>query len=846
MVTTIEKIYNYFERNENLHVLFIFDPSGMIEDELSTVQWREGYRYLAPKGGEFTIKYKIDREWANDKVVLAFRHASPVAMKMEFPLMDLLKANLEFHVDDYAVFMQQHRIKPEYATFVSRHNSDLQSSKIMTLLERHYDDGTFNTDMACRAFISSYLDKTPKSILNWETIIIRLILLADENAANKRKSFFDKLDKNLDAKNALTAHLEKTFSAGLQLGTAERVNLIVQKMKYNAITQSLPVNPNDNYKHLRIEDAFALQEINHIMEQATTDPKYADTFRKVVRTIAADVREREIVMTYGVDADYWTVTPSIAWAILNQIITQKVETEPQEALDRIANVMIKCTEPEAIKSVVDFTRFTAQYYLATKGIKTTKLNTPDEYVSRYITEFHLLDNYYRNAVSRYYAVESTVPVYQSIETAKGNLDTHYHRLTNRINLDWTTCLEEAGGFSKVSLPRQQDFYDRYVKPMDVKVVVIISDALRYEMAAQLADRLATLKHPSKLEAALAMLPTETCFCKPVLLPHNRSHLVDIDNMQVDGQILNTTPLREKQLKVFKPDSKCMTYDTFIGNKSHEVRELFKHDVVYVYHGTIDDKSHGVPAKTVTDNCESALEELARCVKSLHDSWNVTHVIITSDHGFLFNDIVFEDKDKLPIMDELIGHKSRFYVTHSSSPETNIVKFPLKEVSDMDNEDLFVAVPRGTNRLLKNGGDYVFCHGGASLQETIIPVIVSHRESGKEKRDSVSPMVLEQNLNMVSSRVKFTVLQKEVVGTQYKECNVMCAIYDGDDLVSPQVPLSLNRSDASLDARKYPVELTLNKATSASVLQLRIIDIEDPLNPLVRANVTNNTLIEMDF
>ncbi len=34
-----DKIYSYFDRNPGLHVLFIFDPSGMKEDELAAVQW---------------------------------------------------------------------------------------------------------------------------------------------------------------------------------------------------------------------------------------------------------------------------------------------------------------------------------------------------------------------------------------------------------------------------------------------------------------------------------------------------------------------------------------------------------------------------------------------------------------------------------------------------------------------------------------------------------------------------------------------------------------------------------------------------------------------------------------
>jgi len=43
-----------------------------------------------------------------------------------------------------------------------------------------------------------------------------------------------------------------------------------------------------------------------------------------------------------------------------------------------------------------------------------------------------------------------------------------------------------------------------------------------------------------------------------------------------------------------------------------------------------------------------------------------------------------------------------------------------------------------------------------------------------------------------------------------------------------------------------VELTLNKPTDANILQLRIYDVDDELNPLIKENVKNNTLIEQDF
>lgn len=60
-------------------------------------------------------------------------------------------------------------------------------------------------------------------------------------------------------------------------------------------------------------------------------------------------------------------------------------------------------------------------------------------------------------------------------------------------------------------------------------------------------------------------------------------------------------------------------------------------------------------------------------------------------------------------------------------------------------------------------------------------------------------------------------------------------------------MTLNSTDATnLNNRVFEVTLNLNKSVNASMLQLRIYDVDDKLNPLVRETVKNNTMIEQDF
>ena len=48
-----ERIYNYFERNPQLHVLFIFDKMNMIATELEEATWGEEYVYKVFDGAWF-------------------------------------------------------------------------------------------------------------------------------------------------------------------------------------------------------------------------------------------------------------------------------------------------------------------------------------------------------------------------------------------------------------------------------------------------------------------------------------------------------------------------------------------------------------------------------------------------------------------------------------------------------------------------------------------------------------------------------------------------------------------------------------------------------------------------
>lgn len=847
MSTVIDKIYNYFERDPELKVLFIFNDLAM---ELEEAQWKEGYRYVDFKGDWFTTKYKLYTEWTNDKVILYFHQPSPLQMKSlqeKFPLMDVLVANMEYHHQDYAAYMQQYGLPASMTTFVEKNIQQLQSDRMLKMLQTYYVDKSISQDIAIRAFLSSYMGLT--RVQDWDNIILKILFQGRISERNKQTNFYLKLKAAPMIKAALDERLERIFGCSIDMNTEVKVEKLVQVLKYNAIVQNLAPVSADNYRAIRITDSLALQQMNSILELALSQPKTAEALVEVFQELGKDIHDDDLIKWYGTDANYYYIPDQLCIPILRTLMEQSIEEEPKNVLDRLEELMIKHSDNGELSMVMDYDILVARFYECVLSLGSLTLNHPDDYLEKYRSEYFLIDQLYRLSIENYYKISPSINLYETVQKVKLALDSYYAKLCNRINLEWMSCVKDAGGMTAVHALRQQDFYESQIKPIQKKVVVIISDALRYEVAQELIGVLAKRKHIAHLNLGIAMLPSETKYCKPALLPHHELRLYGeengMQNMGVDNRILDSTAKRTEQVDSYRSGAICVDYEVVGKYDQEKNREIFKHPLVYVMHNTIDDKSHGATAKEVADSCRDAINELEMLVHKIHETYNVTEVYITSDHGFLFNDQEFANKDKHKVTEEVLEKSSRYYLTKVADAAPGIVKFPLSEVSEMNAEGIYVAVPEGTNRLAAPSGGYLFTHGGASLQELIIPVIVSRKERENTK-PSVGVMLLDRNLSIQASRLRFKLLQTDAVSMDMKGRTIEVALYYNDQTVTPVKKFELNNTDAILDNRKILVDLTLNKNVNEKVLQLKVYDKDDPLNPLIKENVKNKTLIGNDF
>lgn len=851
-MTIQEKIYRYFEQYPDLHVLFVFDPNNMHSMELMGAQWPDSFLYETYDGCAFATKCKLHQEWQGKKVVLIIPEMAEPRNhqeRLDFPLMGEMTANAVFQEQGYQEFMQQYGLREELATFVSKNIDELNSTKVKAALEPYLNRDMFTMDVAQRAMLSVYLGQD--NALSWEDIFIRLFVICGADSVKRSTDFFTKLKKKPDLEKTLSERLVDLSGQTFEVNTNEKIKKVAEAIKYNAITELLPEIGADDYKAYKITSQPKIEKINRMLERAAQMPKLDKPFTAALMKLSKDIREEEIIKWYGWDANYHYVSDELCWPIIAQLAEGQIEADPVKANSNLRALKQKKADDSAVMPAIDYLSQLAFYYEKVKGIGSLVLNKPDDYVKFYTERFYLIDQYYRLAVEKYYQLKlSEMPISQVIYKTRDRLNEDYAKITNILNLEWTKCLKEKGdGFKSISLKRQYDFYNENIKDSQNYVTVVISDALRYEMAEELMGKLGTIKHTAKMEAMLGTLPTETKFAKYSLFPYSELKLDEAD-MKMDG--ISTTNISKEQsstqLGKFKEGAICVNFDK-VKNYSDENRsKYFKgRPIVYVFHDTIDDTGHNDnPSRTVNE-CRTSVDELVEFIGRLHASYNVSNVILTSDHGFLLNDIEFKEKDKHPVKEDHIEKKTRYYLTRRDDAQEGVTKFKLTEVSGMTDYTMWVAVPSGTNRFSASGG-YSFAHGGASLQELLIPVIYSNRKKTKGK-DKVNLSILEANLRMTSSRLKFTVIQSEAISEDIQGRTVQCAVFVGSDQVTAWQDVTLNSSDEeNVNNRLTTVELMLNVQTDANLMELRIFDKDDEnkLNPLVKKAVINKTLIEQDF
>ena len=288
---------------------------------------------------------------------------------------------------------------------------------------------------------------------------------------------------------------------------------------------------------------------------------------------------------------------------------------------------------------------------------------------------------------------------------------------------WNAALREDEAMSAISL--QRDFYKNYVKYTKDRTVVIISDALRYEVARELYQRLADdPKCTAKLDVQLGVLPSYTRLGMAALLPHKTLTMTDDFKVMADGVICDDLDGRQKVLRSHREKSRCVQFDDISSLTQVILRSVIPgNEVVYIYHNQIDARGDAPNTENeVFSACEEAIEELYDLIHALASRANTQHCVVTADHGFLYKRDKLAESDKIEGFDGADAFVNRRFIV-SSRPVNMEGVSHISMGMVLDNDDgKYVSFPVGSSVFKVSGGGQNFVHGGSSPQEMLVPVM----------------------------------------------------------------------------------------------------------------------------
>ncbi|MFO8085854.1 MAG: BREX-1 system phosphatase PglZ type A, partial [Desulfobacterales bacterium] len=347
-----------------------------------------------------------------------------------------------------------------------------------------------------------------------------------------------------------------------------------------------------------------------------------------------------------------------------------------------------------------------------------------------------------------------------------------------------------------------------------------------------------------LEPMLGILPSYTALGMAALLPHKALSFKEgpAADILVDGRPAGSLDQRADILGNYH--GTAIKADNLMSMSKDSGREFVKpHRMIYIFHDRID----AIGDKAVSENntfeaVRKTINDLFALVRFIIDSLNGTRILITADHGFIYQEKAPApiDKSKIEInpKDTVKTHKR--FILGKKLVSSDRAYFGNTKTSANTDTKMDFLLAKGTNRFSFSGGARFF-HGGAMLQEIVVPVVMVSEMKGKRLVESevkqVGVSLLGSYKKLVTNRPVYRFIQTDPVSDRIKPITLKVSLRDKNELISSEEKVTFDSSSSSMEERQKTVKLALktgsydNKKTYSLVLR-NIDDTEYDRMPII--------------
>ena len=693
-------------------LIFWYDENGEFAEDIDTLALDNAKVYKLEPNNQIYTKYFLTYEDTTTNYLIYAPFPKPDVY--ENHLEDMLLYSKQFFADRASLICAELGISEELKAVIQKYGSFF-GAKDRT--KRFYDLEIENwNEDAIKVGIMSAICGTKTSSFE-EVVKVLLNENLDENPYmadfekyglkddfwNKAETYFGFTNQNPDLRN---------FTASLFLTYASK-----------EITAEMPKNLKNG---LTYKTGSVIAFLDNIMNNS----EYAERFDWLSEFVYNGIGGDQFLKSFPVEAIMdCDIFKSVDDFIIKWMI-ERLEAEDTGAKLSGFTILQLCSDR---KRTHFGKNYAAQYdviefaYKIIYAGKYEPVSSLSDIVKNYTGKYYENDRNYRLFYFNYDKLEDASR-FEKVRELIENIYTNDY--LQNICTNWTRSFTDADG--KSGLPLQINFWKEKVEPIKERVVVFISDAMRYEVGVSLYERLnADEKCKATLSAMQTVLPSITMCGMAALLPHKEYVLTPDYKMLIDGKNCASTTERAKILSAYNPKSICIQFDEIKNKKVEELRNLVSGlEVLYVYHNQIDARGDKAPTEDEVFNaCNEAVEEIAYMIRRMAGT-NVTHCLVTSDHGFIYK------RDELHTGNKIgdVSSKSDFIGKHYAVSDQAISMDGIGSIAlstvHKNGDNRTVSFPISVDVFKTQGGGLNFVHGGCSPQEMIIPLIDVKTEKSK--------------------------------------------------------------------------------------------------------------------
>ena len=764
---------------------------------------------------EFAIKYNVYIKHPEEKFLLYIPYKRP--MDEYNWLLDIEESNKLFATDQVALLLQDMElpIRPDTKAWVSQHIE------------------FFNSKERLRTFKKEYLPDNSLDQLSLklcQVVFGSSVAQIDEMLQYYTQAFIEEDDEELEAElerfNLKEFFWQEVIKLYSQVDASKRFLLKVEDL---TISDFLVQLFRKNWE-ATASDSFLNESAIVLINRWKDSLKFADTFEELSHRLEEQLNIADLVAKVPVDE------------LIQQDLYESFDEEIIRGLVRL--ITLQSTESDKLLELIKqrshtywYSKYKSYYQALTMAIQYLEYQSQassiscysyTEVLKSYTEDWYKVDYFYRKFIQYFRETHSSDVLYQlAIDIEKSY--TNNWLLTQSEKWQRFVDKQEEWYWGDKS---QRKFYSHLVKPrfLDAgrKIFVVISDALRYECGMELHQRISLTENrlSSTLDYLFTGLPSYTQLGMAALLPHKELSFSKGDTIDVDGMSSVGTLGRNKILNVNTTvNAVAITAEEVMqmASRSDEAKQLVKeNDLIYIYHNQIDkigdDKTS---EEELPKAVEDELDYLINLIKKL-TNMNANHILLTSDHGFLYQYQNLEESDYIsePLEGDIEVLNRRYILGKNLLPNSNFKVYSAKELNIVS--DYSIAIPKGINRLRRQGSGSRYVHGGGSLQECITPLLYIQRKR-KDTLQEVEVDVINQSNNRITTnqhRVQF--YQKEPIGKGVIERDIKAYFAtsedEGKEVLSDIFTYTLDKKESRSEDREIEHLFTISshKATSSDI------------------------------